>query len=257
MKLAANLSLMFTEVPLLERFAAAKKAGFHAVEIQFPYEAELQDLQQAKQSAEVEVVLINVPAGDLMQGGDGLACVPDLQDEFKAALDQCEKYAKGLDVSCVNVLSGRCPQPALEAERLQTFKRNLCLTADRLIPLGVTTTFEAINTTDMPGFLIHSAQQMWDVIEELNIDSIKAQYDLYHMQMMGEDLRADFADHLDKIGHIQFADCPGRNEPGSGEMDWQALFEQIDQSPYEGYVAAEYRPSCDTQLTLDWMRLTK
>lgn len=255
MKIAANLSLMFTEVPLLDRFQAAKSAGFDAVEIQFPYEAPCEALSAAKEDAQVDVILINVPAGDLMAGGEGLACVPEREDDYAQALELCAEYAETLDVACVNVLSGRCHEASELHQRMNVFQQNLKKTADRLQPLGITTTFEAINTTDMPGFLIHSAKQMWDLLSELQHPVIKAQYDLYHMQMMQEDLQADLAQYMAKIGHIQFADCPGRGEPGAGAMDLAGLFEQIAASDYQGHVAAEYRPTTETTLTLDWMNL--
>lgn len=254
MKLAANLSLMFTELPLLQRFKAARDAGFEAVEIQFPYEASINDLVMARSDADVAVVLINVAAGDLMSGGDGLACVPQRKGDYRCALAQCSDYAEALDVSRVNVLSGRCHDKADEERRWMTFLDNLQHTDEHLAGLGVTTTFEAINTKDMPGFLIHRADHLWRVMAQVSSPNIKAQYDLYHMAMMGEDLCSDLQRHLGKIGHIQFADCPGRGEPGTGDLDVVALLQEIDRGGYDGYVAAEYRPTVETNASLGWLR---
>ena len=254
MKLAANLSLMFTELPLLERFAAARNAGFEAVEIQFPYEESITDLAMACADADLKLVLMNVPAGDLMSGGEGLASVPERQCEFRDAVAKCRDYAEALGVRCINVLSGRCQETQQQDRRWHNFVENLQLADAHFAPLGITTTFEAINTTDMPRFLIHSAQQMWDVMAEVDSPTIKAQYDLYHMAMMGEDLEADLRQHVDSIGHIQFADCPGRGEPGTGTLDWSVLFSLIDVSGYAGYVAAEYRPTESTENSFGWLR---
>jgi hydroxypyruvate isomerase len=244
---------MFTEVPLLERFSKAKAAGFDCVEIQFPYEEALDDLVREKQASGVEVALINVPAGDLMSGGEGLASVPELTEAFSDALGQCLTYAEGLQVKAVNVLAGRC----LDEQRLdaywKTFEWNLVKAADALQSLGVMTTFEAINTKDMPGFLVHRAEHMWAVMNKLNHPNVKAQYDLYHMAMMGENLWQDLSSKSDKIGHIQFADMPGRGEPGTGGLALKQFFQLIEESTYSGVVAAEYRPTVETEKSLGWM----
>jgi hydroxypyruvate isomerase len=253
MKLCANLSLMFTEVPLVERFAKAKACGFQAVEIQFPYEAELGDLVNAKNDTELEVVLINVPAGDLMTGGEGLASVPELTEEYSQALEQCLEYATALKVRAVNVLAGRCLTPEKETQYWQTFEWNLARTADTLSEHNILTTFEAINTKDMPGFLVHRAEHLWSVMARVNHPNVKAQYDLYHMAMMGENLWHDLSTRTDQIGHIQFADMPGRGEPGTGGLAFKPLFQIIEDSTYQGYVAAEYKPTQQTEKTLNWM----
>jgi len=253
MKLCANLSLMFTEVPLLERFQKAKEAGFDFVEIQFPYEEALNDLIEAKTNANVDVVLINVPAGDLMAGGEGLACVPELTEEYSNALEQCLEYAKGLGVSVVNVLAGRCQSPEREAQYWKTFEWNLTRTADALSELDILTTFEAINTKDMPGFLVHRAEHLWSVMTRIDHPNVKAQYDLYHMAMMGENLWHDLSTQSDKVGHIQFADMPGRGEPGTGGLALKQFFQIINESSYQGYVAAEYKPTVETEASLGWM----
>jgi len=253
MKLCANLSLMFTEVPLLERFQKAKDAGFEFVEIQFPYEEALDDLVEAKAQANVDVVLINVPAGDLMTGGEGLASVPELTDAYSDALEQCLAYAKGLNVSAVNVLAGRCLSPEREAQYWKTFEWNLARTADALSEMDILTTFEAINTKDMPGFLVHRAEHLWSVMTRLDHPNVKAQYDLYHMAMMGENLWQDLSTKSDKVGHIQFADMPGRGEPGTGGLALKQFFQIIEESSYQGYVAAEYKPTVETEASLSWM----
>lgn len=253
MKLTANLSLMYTERPFIERFKAAREDGFLAVEIQFPYDTPISAIQQALLDNGQQCVLINVPAGDLMQGGRGLAAVPGKEAEYAAALVECLAYARGLNVSCVNVLPGRCPDENQRVFYLDTFKKNLMTTAKALSPFGITTTFEAINTRDMPGFLISSSAMMFDIIHELEMgESIKAQYDIYHMALMGENVCQTITRHSDLIGHIQFADTPDRHEPGSGLLDFDEIFQTIETSGYQGWIGAEYKPSKATSATLKW-----
>lgn len=262
MKLAANVSMLFNELPLLERFGAAKSAGFDAVEIQFPYVEAVADIKQQLMDNDLRCVLINVPAGDLMEGGEGLASVPGKEAEFAAALVECLSYATSLGVKQVNVLPGRCFNPDNHAEYLATFKRNLITAAKMFQPLGVTVTFEAINTFDMPGFVIHSVEQMLDVMASSDCDNIKMQFDVYHMARMvleGENSSTCIVNTINRycnqIGHIQFADVPGRGEPGTGILDFASIFAAIEASDYSGWIAAEYKPSKFTENTLDWRRL--
>ncbi len=253
MKLAANLSMLFNEQPLLERFSAAKSAGFNAVEIQFPYVEKITDIKAQLKEHDLECVLINVPAGDLMEGGEGLASVPGKEAEFAAALVECLSYVTALRVKHVNVLPGRCMDENKRSQYLETFKRNLNTAADMFKPLGVTVTFEAINTFDMPGFLIHNVQQMLDVVKESDRENIKMQFDIYHMARMEEEDVSTIISRLgDQIGHIQFADAPGRGEPGTGMLDFKSIFYAIEYSPYQGWVGAEYKPTKNTEETLRW-----
>lgn len=254
MKLTVNLSLMYTELPFLQRFKAAASDGFAAVEIQFPYDTPIADIQQALAENNLRCILINVPAGDLMQGGEGLAAVPARMAEYAAAMVECLAYARALKVSCVNVLPGRCNDENKRVFYLDTFKKNLLKTAESLAPFGITTTFEAINTRDMPNFLISDAQQMIDIINELKHPAIKAQFDIYHMALMGCEVCRFIDLHADKIGHIQFADIPNRGEPGSGQLDFPHIFRCVETSGYKGWVGAEYRPTKRTSQTLQWKR---
>lgn len=253
MKLTANLSLLYTERPFLQRFAAARADGFEAVEIQFPYDTPIEDIQRALMDSQQRCVLINVPAGDLMNGGEGLAAVPGKQAEYAASLIECLAYARALKVDCVNVLPGRCKDENQKVFYLDTFKKNLLKTAESLAPFGITTTFEAINTRDMPGFIISSSQQMFDVITQLQKpDIIKAQYDIYHMALMGEDVCDVITRNAEHIGHIQFADTPERGEPGTGVLNFAEIFQAIETSGYKGWVGAEYKPTEATSKTLAW-----
>jgi hydroxypyruvate isomerase len=248
--------MFFSELPFRDRFAAAKKAGFNAIEIQFPYEIDLAELVQLQQQHDLKIVLINVSADDLLQGGEGLAAVPSKQAQFDKALENCVRYARQLNVSCVNVLPGRCFDDALKNNYLTTFKQNLKIAADVLQKINVKCTFEAINTVDMPHFLINSPVQMTDVISELEHPNIFMQYDIYHMTKMGRDVCADIAEFHQHIGHIQFADCPGRHEPGTGNINFESVFNAINKCGYGGWVGAEYIPSKKTQNTLSWYQIS-
>jgi hydroxypyruvate isomerase len=254
MKLAANLSMLFNELPLLERFGAAKSAGFNGVEIQFPYAETVADIKAQLKEHELECVLINVPAGDLMEGGEGLASVPGKEAEFAAALVECLSYVTSLRVKRVNVLPGRCLDESKRPQYLATFMKNLNTAAKMFKPLGVMVTFEAINTFDMPGFLIHNVQQMQDTMSDCKYDNIKMQFDVYHMARMEGDVSAIISRLGDQIGHIQFADAPGRGEPGTGELDFKSIFNAIEYSTYQGWVGAEYKPTKHTEDTLRWKK---
>jgi hydroxypyruvate isomerase len=255
LKFAANLSLLFTELPLIERFNAARLQGFEAVEIQFPYELSRETLQQVLQDTGLKLVLFNVAADDLMQGGEGLACVPEKRGQFQTALNQAVAYAQLLKPEAINILAGRCFDNSRLADYQQTFKDNLLLAADAFVPLGIKTVFEAINTHDMPAFLIHSGEQMLAVLDELKHPNLWMQYDIYHASRMGDDPVQFIRQHVDKIGHIQFADCPNRGQPDTGQLDFSQIFSVIKQSTYSGWTGAEYKPVGRTADSLNWFRL--
>jgi hydroxypyruvate isomerase len=251
----ANLSLLFTEVELIDRFQAAKQAGFNAVEIQFPYDLSAADIKHKLDEYDLKLVLFNVDAADLLQGGEGLACVPEKRDRFKKALAQTVAYAELLKPEAINVLPGRCLDNSRQEQYLETFKENLCFAVETFSPLGIKTVFEAINTRDMPGFIIHNEAQMLDVLNQLNRPELFMQYDIYHMVMMGEKPEAFIAEYADKIGHIQFADCPGRGQPGTGQINFNRMFSAIEKSGYSGWVGAEYKPVGTTSESLDWFKM--
>jgi hydroxypyruvate isomerase len=252
-RFSANLSMLFTEVGLIDRFAAAHECGFRAVEIQFPYELSAETIRQKLDEHDLKLVLFNVPADDLLQGGEGLACVPEKQDRFREALALALDYAEVLRPAAINVLPGRCLDPSRFDAYLGTFKRNLCLAADAFTPLGIKTVFEAINKLDMPGFLIDTSAKMLAVQDELQRKDVWLQYDIYHLLRMGEDPAAFIAEHAARIGHIQFADCPGRAQPGTGNADWTTIFSAIDRSGYDGWVGAEYKPLGETSASIGWL----
>ncbi|WP_137886693.1 hydroxypyruvate isomerase family protein [Pseudomonas sp. 2FE] len=253
MKIAANLSLLFTELPLLQRVAAAAEAGFDGVEVQFPYELPAAELKAALAAASMPLVLINLPAGDLLGGGAGLAAVPTRQAEFKAALEQALAYAAVVRPACVNVLPGRLAEGCGRAQALTTLASNLRCAAEAFQPLGIRVLCEAINPLDMPGFLIHTPQQLDELLRAVDHPNCAAQFDLYHMARQGLDLPASIQLLAGRIGHVQFADCPGRAEPGSGQLDFSAVQQVLAAIGYSGWLAAEYRPSSASQDSLGWL----
>jgi hydroxypyruvate isomerase len=254
LKFAANLSLLFTELPLIDRFSAARKQGFDAVEIQFPYNLSIKTLQQVLQANDLKLVLFNVAADDLMQGGEGLASVPEKRALFKTALQQAVNYANVLKPETINILAGRCFNIEREEQYLKTFKENLLLAVEQFAPLGIKTVFEAINTKDMPTFLIHDSEQQLKILAELKQPQLFIQYDIYHAVKMGENPAEFISQYADKIGHIQFADSPQRGQPNTGDIDFDSLFKTIELSNYSGWLGAEYKPIGDTEHSLLWFQ---
>ncbi|MDD2658469.1 MAG: TIM barrel protein [Methylococcales bacterium] len=252
-RFCANLSLLFTEMELINRFKAAKQKGFNAVEIQFPYSLSAATLKKTLEEQQLKLVLFNVDADDLLQDGEGLACVPEKRSQFRQAVAQALEYAEFLKPEAINVLPGRCINENRKRDYLKTFKENLCFAVETFAPLGIKTVFEAINSHDMPGFIIHNERQMLDTLNQLNLPMLLMQYDIYHMQMMGGNPDEFITQHADKIGHIQFADCPGRGQPGTGQINFERVFSAIEKSAYSGWVGAEYKPVGSTSESLNWL----
>lgn len=254
LKLAVNLSMIFTEVPLIERFALAHQQGFRHVEIQFPYTLPIDAIRAELQKYALNLVLINVPAGDLMQGGDGLACVPGRELDFVQALDVAIDYANALQVPRVNILAGKQPIDCDLLPCLNTFAENMKLACHILTEHSIQPVFEMINGTDMPRFLIQNIAQAQDILEVVAHPALKMQYDCYHMAMMGEDVLQGLQENIAHIGHIQFADCPGRHQPHTGHIDYAAIFNWLKRSIYNGFVAAEYRPQGHSIDSFAWKK---
>ncbi len=254
LKLSANLSMLFQELPCQDRVAAAAAAGFAAVEIQFPYTWERAALKQALCDHQLPLALINLPAGDLMQGGPGLACVPGCDDEFTAALRTACLWAEDLQVAQVNILAGRRLGEAAEADQERLLIARIKQACRQLQALGVGVCVEAINSFDMPNFFIDSLEKLQRLLIAVDEPNLRMQLDVYHLGRMGEDIAAVLRRHIAHTGHIQFADVPGRGAPGSGSIDWSAFFSLMQELPYEGYCGAEYRvTAASTVATLSWI----
>ena len=254
-RFSANISMLFLEHKFLDRFQAAKDAGFGAIEVQFPYDIEPADLLAAKENANVEIAVINIGAGDLTSGGPGLAAMPGREDQFKEAVEQACQYAEVLKPENMNVLPGWPPMDQFSREEcLDVLASNLHLAADALAPAGAKALVEAVNTPDRPGFLLHTSAQAIATIEAADHENLAIEYDLYHMQIMEGNLVNRMSEILDQIGHIQFADTPGRGEPGTGEINYPFVFEAIDKMGWQGWLGAEYVPTRPTSETLDWLQ---
>lgn len=244
---AVNLSMLFSEQPLSDRFQAARAADFDKVEIQFPYELDAQTIKALLERNEQELVLINLPAGDWASGERGIACHPDRIDEFDQGVEQALEYALALDVKRINCLSGIKPDQVSAELAEKTFVRNLKYAAGRLAEHDIELLAEAINTQDIPGFFLNKSKQLIDIKELNNIENLRLQYDVYHMQIMEGNLTTTLQKHLQHIGHIQVADVPGRHEPGTGEINFPNLFKAVEAMGYSGVISFEYIPETDTQ----------
>ncbi|MCD1631268.1 hydroxypyruvate isomerase [Marinobacter shengliensis] len=254
-RFVANLSMLFTEVPFLERFARARAAGFTAVEYLFPYDWPAEQLSEQLQAHGLTQVLFNLPPGDWQAGERGIACLPDRVEEFRTGVDQGIAYARVLGNRQLNCLAGLKPADLDEQTAWETLVANLQYAADRFAEAGLTLCLEAINSrVDMPGFMLDTTGKVMALIEELDADNVRLQYDVYHMQIMEGDVIRTMECLLPWIGHIQFADNPGRHEPGTGEINFSNVFAALDRMGYQGWVSAEYRPSLETEDTLSWFR---
>ena len=257
-KFAANLTMLFNELPFLERFAAAKAAGFEAVEYLFPYPFEKDALVQALRSNGLTQVLHNLPAGNWDAGERGIACHPDRMEEFRAGVDQAIAYATALGCRQVNCLAGKVPAGVSPAQAQATFVANLKYAAEKLQAARIKLLIEPINSYDIPGFFLNTTAQALAVLEAVGSDNLYIQYDIYHAQRMEGELAATMQKHLARIAHIQLADNPGRNEPGTGEINYAFLFRHLDAIGYTGWIGCEYKPRTTTSDGLGWIQaLTK
>ena len=252
-RFAANLTMLFNEVPFMERFAAAAKAGFKGVEYLFPYDFPAEELSKQLSTHGLTQVLHNLPAGDWGKGERGIAIFPDRVDEFKAGVTKAITYAKALKCEQLNCLVGVLPQGGDAKKAHDTLVSNLKFAAGALKNEGIKLLIEPINTRDIPGFFLNRTQQALDLIAEVGSDNLYDQYDIYHMQIMEGDLARTIEANLPKIAHIQLADNPGRNEPGTGEINYPFLYQFLDKIGYKGWIGAEYKPKTDTVAGLGWL----
>jgi hydroxypyruvate isomerase len=253
-QLAANVSLLFTEVEFPQRFAAAGRAGFPGIEFQFPYAFDKDVLRTELVKAGLTTVLHNLPAGDWAAGERGIACHPERVSEFEAGVAQAIDYAGAFGCRQLNCLAGRVP-PGVEPQRaLDTFVRNLRFAAPRMADAGIRLYIEPVNTLDVEGFLVSRTNQAIEVIDAAACGNLWVQCDVYHMHRMGEDVCAVIDGALPRIGHIQIADDPGRHEPGTGEVDFRSLFRLLEARGYAGWIGCEYLPLGRTEDGLGWRR---
>jgi hydroxypyruvate isomerase len=249
---AANLSMLFTERPFLDRFEAAAKAGFTAVEFLFPYAFETREIKVRLEANGLKLVLHNLPPGDWDAGERGIACLPDRVDEFRAGVAKGIEVGTALGVPRMNCLAGKVPIGAADATLRKTFVDNLKFAAAEFRKAGLALLIEPINYYDIPGFYLNRTAQAIAILDEVGASNAFVQYDIYHAQRMEGEIAATLAKHLARIGHIQIADNPGRNEPGTGELNYAFLFAHLDRIGYTGHVGCEYKPATTTEAGLGW-----
>jgi hydroxypyruvate isomerase len=253
-KFAANLTMLFTEHPFLDRFERAAKVGFKAVEFLFPYAFAAEDIKARLDANGLKLVLHNLPAGDWDAGERGIACLPDRVDEFRNGVGRAIVYAKQLGVAQLNCLAGKAPAGVPEAMLRATFVDNLRYAAAELKAADLKLLIEPINTFDIPGFFLNRTAQAIAILDDVGAPNAYLQYDAYHMQRMEGELAATIEKYLPRIAHIQIADNPGRHEPGTGEIDHGFLFRHLDRVGYAGYVGCEYKPATTTEAGLGWLQ---
>lgn len=254
---AANLTMLYNELPFLDRFAAAARSGFQAVEFLFPYDFAAEEIAQRLKDHRLQLVLHNLPAGNWAGGERGIACHPDRISEFRDGVQKALEYATVLKPPRINALAGILPAGVNPNDAQKTLVANLRFAANKLGERGIQLVMEPINTFDIPGFFVNRTAQALAIMDEVASSNLYLQYDIYHAQRMEGELAATMKQHLARIGHIQLADNPARNEPGTGEINYGFLFDQLDALGYSGHIGCEYKPKDSspggTQAGLGWV----
>tara|TARA_B100001559_G_C16423224_1_gene586089 strand:+ start:186 stop:971 length:786 start_codon:yes stop_codon:yes gene_type:complete len=257
LKFSANISLLYTDLPVLDRIKAAADDGFTAFEIHFPYEVPIDDLSKAINLAKIKLALFNFPAGDFSDGGPGIACLAERESHFRAAVAEAKIYAEALNPYCINILAGIPPKHIDKEVSKKIFINNLEYASNRFINIKSKILIEPINIYDRPNFLINRTKEAVQIIKDLGCANLKVLFDIYHMQRMGEDIFNSLTKYIDFIGHIQFADFPGRNEPGTGIIGFDEIFKILNKINYSHYLGAEYNPFNSTHESLSWLNKLK
>lgn len=253
-RLAANLSMMFNEVPFLDRFAAARTAGFQAVEFLFPYDFTAAELRKRLDDNGLTQALFNMPPGDWAKGERGLASLPGRQGEFRDAVKKALDYAGALNCKLVHCMAGIPDASVPFGTAAALYASNLAWAAEHASAAGVRLCIEPINHRDMPGYHLNTQAQGAAVVEALGADRVGLQFDVYHCQTTEGDVTKRMEKYMPVIAHMQIADVPARNEPGTGEIGWEFVFRRMDELGYKGWVGCEYRPAGDTVAGLGWRK---
>ena len=256
-KFAANLSMMFNEHDFPNRFAAAAKAGFDAVEFLFPYDYSPAEVAQWHKENNLKNVLFNLPPGDWAAGERGIAALPGREAEFRAGVAKAVEYALALGTPQLHMMAGLVPAGSDIAIHRKTYLENMKFAAQALAKHNLTLLLEPINTRDMPGYFLNTQVQAHELRVESGEPNVKVQMDFYHAQIMEGDLAETFKKYFKDIGHTQIASVPKRNEPDDGEVNYPYLYQLLDEMGYEGYVGCEYRPKGKTEDGLDWFKAAK
>lgn len=253
-KFAANLTMMFNEVPFPQRFAAAAKAGFKAVEFLFPYEHAPQEVAQWLQENGLQNALFNLPPGDWAAGERGIASLPGREQDFRAGVATALEYAMAMGTKRLHAMAGLLPTGADRSRHREVYIDNLRHAARALAAHGITLLVEPINPRDMPGYFLNTQAEGHAICAAVGEPNIQVQMDFYHAQIVEGDLATTFKKHFDGIGHVQIASVPARNEPDDGEVNYRYLFRLLDELGYDGWVGCEYRPRGRTEDGLEWLK---
>jgi len=251
-RLAANLSMMFNEVPFLDRFEAAAKAGFKGVEFLFPYDHPAAEIKARLDGAGLQQVLFNMPPGDWAGGERGTASLPGRQAEFREGVKKALDYAAVLDCPLVHCMAGIPPAGLPAGVAAALYAVNIAWAAEQASASGRKVVIEPINHRDMPGFHLNTMAQGAAIVQAIGFDKVALQFDVYHCQVTEGDITKRMEALLPVIGHMQIADVPARNEPGTGEIGWEYVLRRMDTLGYTGWVGCEYRPTGDTVAGLTW-----
>ncbi|HEU0148821.1 MAG TPA: 2-oxo-tetronate isomerase [Bradyrhizobium sp.] len=249
-RFAANLTMMFTEVPFLDRFAAAAKAGFTAVEFLFPYAHPAEEVGKRLREAGLTQALFNLPPGDWDAGEKGFAALPQRFDDLKASLETALPYAQATGVKRVHLMAGIAERS--DAKAIEAFYKSVAWAAEFLAPHGLDVVLEPINSRNVPGYFLNDFGFARDLIRELKMANLKLQFDIYHCQIIHGDVTTRLREMMDIIGHIQIASIPSRNEPDGEELNYPFLFGELDRLGYRGFVGCEYNPRGRTEDGLGW-----
>jgi hydroxypyruvate isomerase len=252
-RFAANLTLMFNEVPFIERFSEAAQAGFEAVEFLFPYDYPVDELARQLRTNRLRNVLFNMPPGDFAGGERGIASLPGREEEFRTGVARAVEYATVLGTPQLHVMAGLLPEGADRALHRATYIDNLRYAAEQTARHGITVLIEPINTRDIPRYLLNTQADAHAIREQIGAPNLKVQMDFYHVQIVEGDIAMKVRQYLPHIGHIQIAGVPERNEPDTGEVNYAYLFRLLDELGYEGWLGCEYRPAKGTREGLGWM----
>ena len=253
-RLAANLTMLYTEHPFLDRFVAAKADGFRAVEFMFPYDFTPAQIADELENTGLDLVLHNLPAGDWAGGERGVAVLPERRGEFRDGVDRGIEYARALGCPMVNCLVGLTPDKGDPGEVHTTLVENLRYAAPRFAAAGIKLLVEPVNGFDIPGFHLDNVEKTMAILDEVGAENLFLQYDIYHRQRSGGELLATFRKLKHRIAHVQLADNPGRHEPGTGEINYPAILSALDREGYDGWIGCEYKPANGTSAGLGWAR---
>lgn len=254
-RFCANLSMLFAEVPFLERFGRARAAGFDAVEFQFPYEFKAGDIQAELERHNLDLVLFNLPAGNFAAGDRGMANDPSRVEEFQETLAVAIEYARQLKPQKMNCMAGKRLDDVADEVHRSTLIGNLRTAADAALAENILLVTEPLNPHDAPGFFLPTPSDGFNIVAEAGHPNLKVEYDIYHAGRTEGNIVSAIARNIDAIGHIQLADVPGRHEPGTGTIEWREVFQAIDDAGYAGRIGLEYIPSTqNTEESLGWMK---